>query len=204
MGLLNVEFITNIFFSSRTYIISKYGIDQVWLVDCGDIEKVMERIGEKTIKGVLLTHTHSDHIYGLSKLLGIFPSVKIFTNQYGVEALKSPKLNFSRYHTEQEDISIDASNNIQVLADEDEINILDVPTKIYETTGHDPSCLTYIIDDMVFTGDSYIPGVKVFAGFPKSNRKQAEQSVEKILKLAAGLTIMPGHSIYFNNNICQY
>lgn len=198
--MLSVEYITNSFFSSRTYIVSSQDTDDVWLVDCGDVNEVLERIERKTITGVLLTHTHSDHIYGLIKLLELFPSVLIFTNTYGAEALKSPKLNFSRYHTDLEDITIEASNNVRIISEKDEFSVFDVPVKIYETVGHDPSCITYVIGNMVFTGDSYIPGVKVFTGFPKSNRKQAEQSVERILQIASGLTILPGHTLDIKND----
>ena len=93
--MLSVDYFTNRVFNSRTYILSKDGSDEVWLVDCGDTDRVLERIGGKRVEGVLLTHTHSDHIYGLEALMELFPEVKIITNGYGAKALGSPKLNIS-------------------------------------------------------------------------------------------------------------
>ena len=83
---------------------------------------------------------------------------------------------------------------MQIIGEGDVVMVLGEEVNVYETPGHAPSCLTYAFEDKVFTGDAYIPGVKVFTGFPHSNRKQAQESVERIVKLAEGRMIMPGHS----------
>lgn len=202
--MLTVDYFTNRIFNSRTYILSKEGNGGVWLVDCGDFDKALERIGEKTVEGVLLTHAHSDHIYGLEALIEHFPEVKIYTNEYGVEALRSPQKNISRYHSEYPDISIEAPVNICLLKEGDSIELLGVAVQVFETIGHDPSCLTYIIEDKAFTGDAYIPGVKVFTGFPHSNRQQAQKSVERILRLTSSCQIMPGHTVPEGSDMFYY
>ena len=193
--MLNIDFITNRVFNSRTYILTKESCENVWLVDCGDTDRVLEKIGEKSVEGVLLTHAHSDHIYGLEELITRFTKVKIYTNVAGVEALKNPRLNISHYHSEYPDISIDAPNNMCVLKEGDELNILGETVKVYETPGHAPSSITYIMEDKAFTGDAYIPRVKVFTGFPHSNRKQAAESVERILQLTSQCLVLPGHTV---------
>lgn len=193
--MLNIDYITNRVFTSRTYILSKENCDRVWLVDCGDTVRVLEMIGEKSVEGVLLTHAHSDHIYGLEALMKRFPEVKIYTNAAGVEALKDPRLNISHYHSEYPDISIEAPDNVCVLKEGDELNLLGKTVQVYETPGHAPSCITYIVGDKAFTGDSYIPGVKVFTGFPHANKKQAAASVERILQLTSRCLILPGHTV---------
>ena len=192
--MLTVDYITNRVFNSRSYILSDEKYDRVWLVDCGDTDRVIDMIGKKSVEGVLLTHAHSDHIYGLEELIKRFPAVKVYTNAAGVEALISPKLNISHYHSEYPDISIDAPDNVCVLKEGDSLEVLGMPVHVYETPGHAPSCLTYILDDKAFTGDAYIPGVKVFTGFPHANKKEAEASVERILQISADCQIMPGHS----------
>jgi glyoxylase-like metal-dependent hydrolase (beta-lactamase superfamily II) len=56
-------------------------------------------------------------------------------------------------------------------------------------------CLICKIDRYSFTGDSYIPGIKVVTNFPKSNKKDESLSFEKILMLKErdDLVICPGH-----------
>lgn len=63
---MNVQGIVNSIMSSMTYVLSEDEGDGVWLVDCGDIGSIQaSSIGSNPIKGVLLTHAHYDHIYGL-------------------------------------------------------------------------------------------------------------------------------------------
>lgn len=193
--MLSVDYITNRVFNSRTYILTRPDCDIVWLVDCGDTDRVLELINGKTVEGVILTHAHSDHIYGLEALMKQFPNVKIYTNEAGVAALRSPQLNISRYHSEYPDISIEATDNVRIVAEGDSLEIMGVPVQVFETPGHAPSCITYIIEEKAFTGDAYIPGVKVFTGFPYANRAQARESVERILLLSEDRIICPGHTL---------
>lgn len=192
--MLSVEPITNRILNSRTYILSKEGSNEVWLVDCGDADKILDRTIRKTIKGVLLTHAHSDHFYGLEAIMRLFPDLEIYTNQDGVEALKSPQMNISRYHNEFPDISIDKPENVRIIGEGSVFEVLGQEVKVYYTPGHAPSCLTYIAGDKAFTGDAYIPGFRVFTGFPHSNREQASASVRRILQLSNGCIVMPGHA----------
>ena len=69
-------------------------------MDVGYIEPILSIIGDRNVKGVFLTHTHYDHIYGINKLVESFPECIVYTSQHGEEGLFSDKLNFSRYHEE--------------------------------------------------------------------------------------------------------
>ena len=52
--------------------------------------------------------------------------------------------------------------------------------EVFETPGHDKICLTYKVENNVFSGDSYIPGVKVIASFHNSDRVDARISKEEV------------------------
>lgn len=195
--------IINSVFTSNTYILS--GEDKTaFLIDIGDIGPVKEFLNrdKRTVKAVFLTHTHYDHIYGIKELLKAYPDCTIFTSSFGKEALESDKLNFSRYHN---DPIVWTGDNITVVSEGDKVaitseNILE----ILETPGHDRSCLTYKLGNDIFSGDSYIPGVKVIASFPNSNKEDARKSKERIIKLSEGCNLYPGHGdvhIYYNSSI---
>ncbi len=62
------------------------------------------------------------------------------------------------------------------------------------TPGHSPCCVTWVLDDMMFTGDSYIPGVKTVTNLPHCDKKQAACSEILIKKLAEHRTVYPGHA----------
>jgi glyoxylase-like metal-dependent hydrolase (beta-lactamase superfamily II) len=76
----------------------------------------------------------------------------------------------------------------------------DTVMEVMETPGHDWSCLTYKTDWYLFTGDSYIPGLKVVSTFPKSNKVEANESLRKIMELKEKecLIICPGHFLKKN------
>lgn len=70
---MQVTKIVNDIFKSNTYILEDDSSASVWLVDCGDTDNMIPLLHSKQIDGVLLTHAHFDHIYGLNKLLTIYP-----------------------------------------------------------------------------------------------------------------------------------
>lgn len=185
--ICKIEYITNSVFNSRTYVLSEVS-DKVWLVDCGDMEPVLSLVGNRMVEGVLLTHAHFDHIYGLPALLERFPEVAICTNEWGRAALADAKLNMSLYH--EFPVRIDC-HNLQIVEEGDKVCGFDV----YETPGHNPSSICYTNKDVIFTGDAYIPGCKVVTNLPHCEKQQAEMSIGRILKLSKGKTIYPGHTV---------
>lgn len=194
---INCKFITNSIYSSRTYWLSETHNPKVWLVDCGDIDIVLSKLPkDAVIAGVMLTHVHFDHIYGLNKLIEQFPDCKVYTNEFGRKSLTDPKCNFSRYHTDVEDFLFQYPQNTVVVDEGDRIELYEgVSAEVYYTPGHDESCLCYMVEEMLFTGDAYIPGVKTVTTFPHSNKKKAMESMLKINSFPRGLTIYPGHTV---------
>ena len=189
----------NSVFTSNTWVIL---FDKTaYLIDCGDVEDVLDKLPHGIdIKAVFLTHTHFDHIYGIERLLEIYPEALIYTSEFGVEGLASSKKNFSRYHIEGPLIEF-SSSNIRILHEGDIITLSDkMMMEIIETPGHDKSCLTYKLRDSLFTGDSYIPGVKIMTNFPNSNKEDANKSKERILKLAERCNLYPGHGEIVKSN----
>lgn len=150
-----VDRVVNSVFNSITWILSCAGCNQVWLVDCGDVDSIMEIVGNREVVGVLLTHAHFDHIYGLPELLRRYPSCKIYTNESGRETLANAKKNMSFYH--ETPVTVDESYSA-ICNEGDSITLFqNTIAYVYSTPGHHPSCLTFMVGDCLFTGDAYIP-----------------------------------------------
>jgi len=49
-------------------------------------------------------------------------------------------------------------------------------------------------DDVLFTGDSYIPGVKTVTNFPLSDKALAQESESLIRQLQQGRSLYSGHA----------
>ena len=194
--MIEIHDITNTIFTSKTYILSKAGENKAWLVDIGDIDPVLAFLDEHHlyVEGVFITHAHFDHIYGLEALVEHFPSCKVIVCEYAKQALASDKLNMSRYHGAS--IIFD-SDNVVVVHEGESMNLFEGEPKMvfYETPGHNPGCLTMELGDTMFTGDAYIPGVGANTRLPRADKELAKISLERILKLAEGKTILSGHQI---------
>ena len=189
---MKITRIVNSVFTSNTFVLSDEGSPNCWLVDVGDIEPILEAVGENEVKGVFITHTHYDHIYGINKLVEHFPDCVVYTSEHGKEGLFSCKLNFSKYHADPLTFQ---GRHVEVLEDGDEVSLFSYATlKAIATPGHDWSCMSYYTEDLIFTGDSYIPHIKVITSMPKSDKEKAKVSINKIVELIQTRDVYPGHN----------
>ena len=193
--------IDNYYRFSRTYILYTEKSPKAWMVDCGDAEKIKSWFSQngKTLEGIFLTHCHIDHIYGVNNITSAFPKANVFVaRETGLKGVKDIRLNLTKFM--EEPYVVETSNLVEV--DEgDEIEIFeDTSLKVLKTDGHSPDSLSFLVDDMLFTGDAYIPNVKVVTKLPGANKPQAMVSLERILQLVSekSLKVMPGH--YPNEN----
>lgn len=181
--MTKVRYNSNSLFNSLSYSINAV------LIDSGD-----EWDRSVDVDIVLLTHSHFDHIYGLNRIIEFNPNVWIYTNESGREMLLNARKNLSFYH--EIPFVISDPSRIVTVEDGEEIQIGEgLTAKAIFTPGHNPSCITWLIDDCLFTGDSYIPGLKTITNLPGGNKQQAEESIALIKQLAVGRTIYPGHKV---------
>ena len=195
MEQINIHQVINSVFSSNTFVLKNKQND-AYLIDIGDFEPIAQ-LGVKEIKGVFLTHVHYDHIYGLRKLLERFPNCPIYTSEWGVEALASDKLNFSRYHG---DPLVIIGENVNAVHEGGNIELFEnISLEFFETPGHNKSCLTFKVGNNIFTGDAFIPGIKVVTTLPNANKTDAAASQQRIISMAQGMNLYPGHGeVYLN------
>ena len=173
---MNILPVHNSIMNSLTYVLYREDVDYCVLIDCGNSKRLyleLEHLG-KYVKAVFLTHAHYDHIYGLNELLVRFPEVKIYTNAEGEKALYDTKLNFSKYHSEILPFVYAGHENVELLEDGMVLELFGGELlRVMFTPGHDVSSISYVIGKNVFTGDSYLPGIKTVMNFPRSNRALA-------------------------------
>ena len=191
---MRVEKFTNNILSSNSYIIHTNSEKNVWVLDPGESEQLLDWINEngKTVKGILLTHTHIDHIYGVNDICDNFPELIIYASEFANEGMQSSKSNGSYY---LEMPYVVNHRKIQFVNETSEIHVFcNNIVRVMYTPGHNNDCISFYTDNYLFTGDALISGVKPHTKSKKGDKKQALESIDRIIKQFDSNTILcPGH-----------
>lgn len=189
--------VVNRLLNSNTWVLTN-GNSDVWLVDCGDVEKLQSVLQPNSnVKGVFVTHSHFDHIYGLNDLLKKWSHCLVYTNEFGYKALLSDKMNFSRYY--EAPFIFEYPQNICLLKENEPILLYnDVVMNNFFTPGHDCSCICYECCGNLFTGDSYIPDTKTVTNLRGGDKIKNQESLSFIKKkMLFCNALYPGHGKSF-------
>ena len=176
---------------SVVYALTDSNSNDYYLIDIGDFDAAQTLLPrEANVRGVFITHGHHDHIFGLNKLKATYPACVVYASKECARMLASAKANLSYYV----EMPFEYNGPVVVLHDGDQIQLFDGITLIaLATPGHHSSCMSFAVANYLFTGDSYIPNVKVVTNLPGGNKKQAQDSVAKLLELAGSKILCPGH-----------
>ncbi len=184
--------------SSCSYILFEDSSVDVWLIDCGDYNHIKEWLTEnkKRIAGVFLTHSHWDHMYGLRDLLFEYPKTIVFlSSQDGIKCLTDARLNLTKFTPCP---FIIEPTNYKELSDGESILIFnDCYLTALHTFGHSPDSVSFKVGTYLFTGDAYIPSLKVVTKLPGGEKQYAQESLDRIMSMVKedGLVVMPGHYV---------
>lgn len=198
--MLEVVRFVNSRFTSNTYILSHPEYDDVWVVDPGDTENIFKwmNVHSKTvITGVLLTHAHFDHIYGMNDILSLYSQCTVYVaNEYGKELLNDPKKNGSKYTKEGPTVINDSSRvgfyfGNMTLWD-------DTAIKVIYTPGHSDDSVCFMVENMLFTGDTLIKDVRTVTKLKTGSKVKLSESLRLLEGYkGSGLIVHPGHEELF-------
>lgn len=143
-----------------------------------------------TVEWLLETHVHADHLSAAPYLqdqlggkIGIGDQIKIVQDTFG------------KVFNEGTAFQRDGSQFDQLFVEGDEITIGDMPLNVLHTPGHTPACLTYVVGDAAFVGDTlFMPDFGTArCDFPGGSSEMLYQSIQKILTLPDDTRIFVGH-----------
>lgn len=142
------------------------------------------------LRYILLTHGHFDHIGGVSVLVNQF-SPDICASADELELLNTRELNGTAWHNLSfDDIVVDKS-----LCDNDVIAIGDSKIRFITTPGHTGGSGCYIVDDLIFSGDTLFYHSIGRTDFPTSSVGDMMRSLKKLRALDGDYAVYPGHDI---------
>ncbi len=155
-------------------------------------DKVIEYVRREGLKLELIleTHAHADHLSGghyIQSVLG--GKIAIGEHIADVQSIFRDVFNLEReFNIKGEQFDI-------LFKEGDTFKIGTLNAKVMHTPGHTPACLTYLIEDAAFVGDTlFQPDYgSARADFPGGDARNLYRSMRKILSLPADTRIFTCH-----------
>ena len=162
---------------------------QAVVIDSGENYKKIKSV-EQTynlkIVAVLLTHAHFDHCGNVKKLQD--DGVSIYVSE-----LDAPKL------LNDDNLSSDFGRKFEYLtadktfSDGDVLEICGINIKVIATPGHTDGSVCFLVDNLLFTGDTLFLGSVGRTDFRSGNRDDLVKSIKKLFAIEGDYSVYPGH-----------
>jgi glyoxylase-like metal-dependent hydrolase (beta-lactamase superfamily II) len=142
------------------------------LIDPGSMDEVLLNFiedNEYTLRGVLITHDHINHVHGLRTLKRIYDAEIFAVNQ------------------------VIRDHKTTLVRDGDVLNIGRFQVEVISVPGHSSDSVVYKIENMLFTGDVLTAGLVGSTASSYGATVQMTALRNKILSLPGDFPILPGH-----------
>ena len=143
-----------------------------------------------TLKAILLTHAHADHMLALKKWKEA-TGAPIFIGRFDRYAISDPNANVADLIGLASGVFGDADG---VLEDGDVIDVGNEKLTVLHTPGHTVGSVSFLANDDVFTGDTLFSlGGVGRTDFFGGSEDALNASVQRLLALPETVRVHPGH-----------
>lgn len=178
------------FMTVNSYIISDSESSDAVVIDpsagYAQITKRLKELGKKCC-AVLLTHGHYDHI--IDTKLFQDDGAKVYAHKNTAEKLLDNKLSMSvNFNHKIPEVTADV-----IIKDNDELVFNSIKIKVLETPGHCSDSCCFILDNVIFSGDTLFYGTYGRVDFNDSNPSDMIKSLKRLFDLEGDYKVYPGH-----------
>ncbi|MEN3046096.1 MAG: MBL fold metallo-hydrolase [Candidatus Hydrothermales bacterium] len=176
----------------NTYIVFDKEGNSVIIDPGGDfkpIRKILEKNNIK-IKAILITHSHFDHVLGVSYIENIV-SIPLYVPlgdkslYYSARDFTKNFLGFDPGEFKEPDFWLKGGENL---------NFGSLEVDVYSTPGHTPGHVIYVINRKIFTGDLIFSGSIGRTDFPESSFEDMKKSILYVINnFSDDFEVYPGH-----------
>ena len=149
---------------------------------CDSADRIIAYVRSRglQVQWLLETHVHADHLSAAPYLkrelggqLGIGENITVVQNTFG------------KLFNAGRDFATDGSQFDRLFADGDEFHIGEIRAQAMHTPGHTPACMTYLIGDAGFVGDTlFMPDYGTArCDFPGGDASTLFRSIQKLFAL---------------------
>lgn len=142
-----------------------------------------------TLAYVLETHAHADHLSAADYIRSETGAAVVI----GAQITQVQKTFIPVFEADDADAQGRAFDRL--IAEGDELPLGELTIRALHTPGHTPACVTYLIGDAVFVGDTlFMPDYGTArADFPGGDAATLYRSIRKIMALPAETRVFVGH-----------
>ena len=142
------------------------------------------------LEWIIETHVHADHLSAAPYIqeqiggkLGIGENITIIQDTFG------------KIFNEGTEFQRDGSQFDRLFTDGDSYTIGTMTAHVMHTPGHTPACMTHVIGDAAFVGDTlFMPdGGSARADFPGGDARQLYRSIKRVLSLPGEMRLFICH-----------
>jgi glyoxylase-like metal-dependent hydrolase (beta-lactamase superfamily II) len=185
-------------FGTNCYVVTpsaKTDGSPCWIVDASfEPDELIEHVRDNrlTPNGVLLTHTHVDHIAGVADIRRAFPGVPILVHPAECGWLTDPMLNLSGAYG----MPVTAPEATDALKDGDKLTLGADTWTVLHMPGHSPGGITLLHEPSgtALVGDTLFHSSVGRTDFPGSSFEELARSIRtKLYTLPDETRVYPGH-----------
>ncbi|MCZ4281527.1 MBL fold metallo-hydrolase [Kiloniella laminariae] len=155
-------------------------------------EAIVQKIRQKKLscQWILETHVHADHISAAPFLKKTIGGTTAVGNQ-----ISAVQRTFKTIYNTEPAFQTNGEQFDHLFADHENFELGSIPCQVLHTPGHTPACITYIIGDCAFVGDTlFMPDFGTArADFPGGDAGALYDSIHKIFKLPDNTRLFTCH-----------
>ncbi|HWU41865.1 MAG TPA: MBL fold metallo-hydrolase [Bdellovibrio sp.] len=152
---------------------------------------------------VLETHAHADHLSSSQLFKNIYPEIKTAIG----EGITKVQNTFKKVFSLENNFDVSGKAFDLLLKDQQTLQAGSLHFKVIATPGHTPACISYLIEDALFTGDAlFMPDSGTGrCDFPGGSAETLYESITKgIYSLPDKLRLFVGHDYQPQGRVLKY
>jgi glyoxylase-like metal-dependent hydrolase (beta-lactamase superfamily II) len=184
-------------FAENSYVVWADGGTEAFVIDPGfEPELIVEALEERglTLKAIVCTHGHCDHIAGNAALKQAHPAVPIIIGAGDAAMLTDAMMNLSGPFG----FDVTSPPADRTVADGEALTVAGITMDVGEIPGHSPGHVVYVLRDtkptLVLGGDVLFRGGVGRTDFPGGSFAQLKAGIRRVLwPLPDDTVVYPGH-----------
>jgi len=160
------------------------------LIDCSEVkQEILDELKDKTLKYILLTHGHFDHVLGVNGMKEC-TGAKVLVHKNDISRMEESANIMRTFGV----IGVETPKADDYINDNDILKFGNTEIKVIHTPGHTEGCVCYLIDGQLFSGDTLFRDSVGRCDLPGGNFSKLSDSIKNILfKLDDNMVVYPGH-----------